>query len=78
MAEEIISTWETPDHLVLELIGLGRTRERWTDMKEAPMPGQRMELRVEDAAGKEIVFPVRLVSNTTFETAASKEGSDGC
>ena len=40
------------------------------------MPGQSMELRIEDASGKEIVFPVRLVSNTTFGVAESEEGSN--
>lgn len=77
MAEEIISTWETPLQLVVELVTSGRTYERWTDIAENPIPGQNMELRVEDANGREIAFPIRLISNTTFGVVAPEEGSNG-
>ena len=69
MAEEIISSWETPDQLVAELMAeapTGRTYERMAGFAEAPVPGQAMDLRVEDANGNQVAFPLRLISNTTY------------
>ena len=69
MAEEIISSWETPDHLVGELVGEDAARRTWNlmrDVTEAPVPGQAMEYRVVDANGNVVAFPLQLISNTTY------------
>ena len=72
MAEEVLNTWELPADLVLELIAsddnpLRKVYNLVTYPNDRHGDGQQyqMKLRLEDANGNEVVFPVRLISDTT-------------
>ena len=73
--EEIISLWDSPFALVLELgtpeVGpegqrnpLKKVREL---MSQPSAEGEDFNFRLEDADGKPVKFPLRLISDTTFD-----------
>lgn len=67
MAEEIISSWDSINDLVEELVSLGRTYIRIVDAAKDPVgDGPAMDYRLEDANGNAVAFPLTLVSDTTF------------
>ena len=76
MAEEIWSSWEGVEDLWIELVsddnkedGGRKTRDRTVMMFTDP-PGfptmKRLNIRLEDADGKIVKFPLRLVSDTKY------------
>ena len=76
MAEEIVQTWATPNDLVLELsapdhgTNTRKVRERLKLMIEDPSTakdGQKMRCRLVDAYGRDVFFPLKLISDSTFD-----------
>ena len=67
MAEEIITTWSNVNDLFMEFIIPGETNIKNVarDMLDgSPQPGS-MQLRlVEASSGREVQFPLKLISNT--------------
>ena len=75
MAEEIVQSWETLDELFVELNApdhasdIRKVRERIRLVMEDPTPasdGQSMHFRLVDGDGRDVAFPLKLISNTTF------------
>ena len=76
MAEEIVQNWETINELVVELdlpddaTDICKVRNRinnivMEDNKQAT-DGQSMRFTLLDGDGNTVVFPLRLISDTTF------------
>ena len=75
MAEEIVGSWNHLSDLIIDLSAegkyrppenIGRVAQRFNEASENPL-NQQMSLRLEDADGNEVKFPLKLVSNTTFQ-----------
>ena len=72
MAEEIISRWDKIRDLLEELIAPNshskrRTFIRFLEVRDPESLKQTGKMRVVDAKGNNVVFPLTLISDTTFE-----------
>ena len=72
--EEIINSWEDPFALVLELgtpdvgpEGKVNPLKKVRGLMSQPSEGGDFNFRLEDANGKLVKFPLKLISNTTFD-----------
>ena len=75
MAEEIVGSWNHEHDLIVDLAVeggsrppeyMGKVAQRLREASENPLD-QQMVFTFEDADGNQVRFPLRLVSNTTFE-----------
>lgn len=68
MAEEILDRWETVYNLLFELVADDNSEGRPLRFNLAFEEGVTadLNLRLVDADGEEIKFPVQMVSDTTF------------
>ena len=67
MAEEIITSWGTVEDLFIELVKPGETKVKTVarDMLDGlPRLHTSMQLRVVEASGREVQFPLKLISAT--------------
>ena len=68
MPDEIISSWDNVNELVMELVQHGSTYERLADLQTYQEGPTQFRFRLEDASGARVTFPLRLISTTTFES----------
>ena len=75
MAEEIVQNWENINELVVELTlpdaatDIRKVRDRINQVMEdntAATDGQSMRFTLLDGHGNPVVFPLKLISDTTF------------
>ena len=68
MVDEIVTSWDNPNELVLELAGAGplKVKERVQEWFDDSATGS-MTLALVDASGGRVEFPVKLVSATKID-----------
>ena len=75
MAEEIIYQWDDASDLVLEVMGVvsrgtAPSRHKLWSVLADPSLIAKHRFRLMDASGKEVVFPLNLISDTSIEFMA--------
>ena len=74
MAEEVIYEWNHPNELVFEAMGAGfegesLSRHKLWDVLADPRLVAKHRLRLLDANGTEVAFPLKLISDTEIISA---------
>ena len=64
MAKELLGTWKDLDHIFSELKNTGQIKQKYDELLAGGGKSIRLKIRLLDAAGQEVQFPVKLISDT--------------
>lgn len=65
MADEIVSVWDNVNDMVAELVSDEMDSRKTKRLSEEITSELTMQFRLEDGAGNPVVWPLKLISDTT-------------